>query len=99
MSIRLNCLLLLLASGLAQAVPFCLYPLPVSEGKPARMINLTVVQYVDLTDRELKISFGGGNLGSGHEVSIPLKNRREGEALLAAMADASRRCDQPPAQP
>ncbi|WP_028452691.1 hypothetical protein [Chitinilyticum aquatile] len=76
-----------------QAATFCLYPLPPAEGKPSRMLNLTVVQFVELADRELKISFGGGNLGSGHEVLIPLKNRAEGQRMLDEMAAQSRQCD------
>lgn len=84
---------LLFAMAPLQAATFCLYPLPAMEGKPSRMVNLTVVQFVELTDRELKISFGGGNLGSGHEVLIPLKSRAEGQRFLEEMAAQSRQCD------
>lgn len=87
-------LLLLCCAGPAVAAPFCPWKVP-GDAKPERHINLTVVQYVELTDNELHIAYGGGNLGSGHDIRLSLKNRDEGQKLLQDMRDTARRCDQP----
>jgi hypothetical protein len=83
----------LLLSNTVLASPFCLWPVPGSETK--RFINLTVVQTIDITNEELRIAFGGGNLGSGHEIKLAIKNRAEGLKTLQEMSDTAHRCDQP----
>lgn len=94
----------LLAIGLALASPmtraadagstaFCLFPLPTDGGTP-RFINLGIVQYVDVRTDEVRIYFGGGNLGSGHEARLPAKGRDEAEAILARLRNAAARCAQ-----
>jgi hypothetical protein len=90
-----RCLVLitLFFSQAALAAPFCPWPVPNSETK--RFINLTVVQIVDINDEELRIAFGGGNLGNGHEIKLAIKTRAEGLKILQEMSEAARRCDQP----
>ncbi|WP_293932812.1 hypothetical protein [Iodobacter sp.] len=86
-------LITLLLNQAALAAPFCPWPVPGSDGK--RFINLTVVQTIDISDEEIKVAFGGGNLGSGHEIKTAIKNRAEGQKILQEMSDAARRCDLP----
>ena len=74
------------------AATFCPWKAP-AEVKPERFINLTVVQYVDLSDEEIRISFGGGNLGGGYEVKVATKNREDGMKILKSMQEASKQCD------
>ncbi|STR46023.1 hypothetical protein [Iodobacter fluviatilis] len=89
---RLLMITALLSNGVF-AAPFCPWPVPGSETK--RFINLTVVQTIEITDEELRIAFGGGNLGSGHEIKLSIKNRADGLKTLQEMSDTARRCDQP----
>ncbi|GAB7129422.1 hypothetical protein JCM19000A_39300 [Silvimonas sp. JCM 19000] len=80
----------------ALAAPFCLWKVPASKDVAARYeryLNLTVVQYVDLTDSDVHIVFGGGNLGSGHDLHITIKNRADGLRILQDLADTARACD------
>lgn len=70
---------------------FCLFPLP-SDSGVQRWINLGIVQYVDVRPDEVRIYFGGGNLGSGHEARIPAKGREEADALLARLRHAGAVC-------
>lgn len=74
---------------------FCLFALPADNGTQ-RFINLGIVQYVDVRADEVRLAFGGGNLGSGHEARIPIANRDEAAAVLARLRDAAARCVQPP---
>ncbi|KAF0812725.1 hypothetical protein IGB42_02565 [Andreprevotia sp. IGB-42] len=85
--------LLFCCTGTVLAAPFCLWK-PPGDAKPERYLNLTVVQYVDYVDNELRVSYGGGNLGSGHEVKIAVKGREEALKILQDMRDSARRCDQ-----
>lgn len=70
---------------------FCLFELP-REGDAQRLINLGIVQYLDVTDDSLRIYFGGGNLGSGHESRITVKNRAEAREWIARMHARAREC-------
>jgi hypothetical protein len=85
-------LIAFLLSGGAFATPFCAWKIP-QDTKPERWINLTVVQFIDVGDEEVRISFGGGNLGSGHDIRIPTKNREESVKLLKSMQDFAKQCD------
>jgi hypothetical protein len=85
-----------LASTTAQAAPFCLWHAPWGkdmQGKPDRWLNLTVVQYIDVTDTDVHIVFGGGNLGSGHDLHIQVKNRDEAQKILKDLNDTAKACD------
>ncbi|AZN37616.1 hypothetical protein [Iodobacter ciconiae] len=82
----------LLLSHSCFAAPFCPWPVPGNETK--RFINLTVVQTIDIGNEELRIAFGGGNLGSGHEIKLAIKSHAEGLKTLQEMTETARRCDQ-----
>jgi hypothetical protein len=72
---------------------FCPFALPPENGTQ-RSINLGIVQYIDVRADEVKIAFGGGNLGSGHEARIPVKSRDEADAVLARLRQTAARCAQ-----
>lgn len=78
----------------AGSTAFCLFPLP-ADGGTQRFINLGIVQYVDVRADEVRIYFGGGNLGSGHEARVPAKSRDEADAILARLRSTASRCTQP----
>lgn len=71
---------------------FCLYEVPGNSETGARWINLTVMQYVELTDTKLHLDYGGGNYGSGHETDIPVKSKEEGLALLKEIQKTAHKC-------
>ena len=73
---------------------FCPFALPAENGTQ-RSINLGIVQYIDVRADEVKIAFGGGNLGAGHEARIPVKSRDEADAVLARLRETATRCAQP----
>lgn len=75
----------------AGSTAFCLFPLP-ADGGTQRFINLGIVQYVDVRADEVRLYFGGGNLGSGHEARLPARGRDEAEAILARLRSAAARC-------
>jgi hypothetical protein len=82
-----------LTSGEAAASSaFCLFEVPSVSGGARRLINLGIVQYVELADGELRIAYGGGNLGSGYETKIALKSKEQGLDLLARMRKTARAC-------
>lgn len=72
---------------------FCLYELPADSGGRKRWINLAIVQYVETTHDELKIVFGGGNLGSGYEARVPIANPDDASLQLQKMMDRAALCN------
>jgi hypothetical protein len=91
--------LALAASGLASAQPvipgstaFCLYEVPVDETGKRRWINLGIVQYVEASRSEVKISYGGGSFGAGHDVRIPVNSMEEAAAILEKMRRVAAAC-------
>lgn len=73
---------------------FCLFALPAENGSQ-RAINLGIVQYVDIRADEVRIYYGGGNLGSGYEARIPVKSRDEADAVLARLRRTAANCAKP----
>ncbi len=73
---------------------FCLFALPAENGSQ-RAINLGIVQYVDVRTDEVRIYYGGGNLGSGYEARIPVKSRDEADAVLARLRRTAANCAKP----
>ena len=71
---------------------FCLYEIPVDETGKRRWINLGIVQYVESTRTELKISYGGGGFGSGHDVKIPIASAEDAAAILEKMRRVAAAC-------
>jgi hypothetical protein len=88
-------LAILLSSWAAHSLasPFCPWKIPSAEPKADRFINFTVVQSIEQSDEAILISYGGGNLGSGHELKIPTKSRDEGSKLMKSMLDTAKQCD------
>lgn len=81
---------------------FCLFELP-SDGEKRIWVNLDIVQYIELRPTELRVYFGGGNLGSGHELRMPIVSKEEGLAFIKRMQATATSCgtaaspvDQPP---
>jgi hypothetical protein len=74
---------------------FCLYGLP-ADGDSQRFINLGIVQYVDVHPDYVQLTYGGGNLGSGHEARIPVKSHDEALALLARLRQSAEECARRP---
>jgi hypothetical protein len=70
---------------------FCLFEVPNGSGT-RRLINLGIVQYVELGTDDVRVYYGGGNLGSGHEARIPIKSREQGQEVVARMQKAARSC-------
>ena len=71
---------------------FCLYEIPIDEAGKRRWINLGIVQYVEATRTELKISYGGGGLGSGHDVKIAVAGTEDAAVILEKMRRVAAAC-------
>jgi len=71
---------------------FCLFQLPPEQNSSPRWINLAIVQFVEAAPRELRITYGGGNFGSGHEARIPVAHADEALAHLERMRQAAAAC-------
>ncbi len=89
----------LAASGLACAQPvipgstaFCLYEVPVDETGKRRWINLGIVQYVEATRSEVRIYFGGGSFGAGHETKIVVNSMEEALSFIEKIRRVAAAC-------
>lgn len=89
----------LTGSGLVRAQPvipgstaFCLYEVPVDEAGKRRWINLGIVQYVEATRSEVRIYYGGGAFGAGHDVRIPVNTMEEAHAILEKIRRVAAAC-------
>ena len=71
---------------------FCLYRLPSDDSGKQRWINLGVVQFVEVGRDEVKVIYGGGNLGSGYEARIPVTSAEAAHAQLERMREAAAAC-------
>lgn len=71
---------------------FCLYEIPADETGKRRWINLGIVQYVEATRTELKIAYGGGGFGSGHEAKIPVASMEEALVILEKLRQVAAAC-------
>ena len=74
------------------SIAFCLYEIPLDETGKRRWINLGIVQYVEATRTELKISYGGGGFGSGHDVKIPVASMDDATVILEKIRRAAAAC-------
>jgi hypothetical protein len=70
---------------------FCLFALPADDGAQ-RWINLGIVQFVEIRADSVLITYGGGNLGSGHEAKIPVNSREEASAILNRLRQTAEDC-------
>lgn len=71
---------------------FCLYEVPADESSKRRWINLGIVQYVEATRTEVKISYGGGAFGSGYDAKIPVQNMEDALITLEKMRKVAAAC-------
>jgi hypothetical protein len=71
---------------------FCMHEIPTDETGKRRWINLGIVQYVETTRTELKISYGGGGFGSGYEARIPVASMEEALTVLEKMRKTAASC-------
>ena len=71
---------------------FCLYELPPDENGKRRWINLGMVQYLEFVRNELRIYYGGGSFGSGHEARLPIAGPAQLEETLEKIRQAAASC-------
>lgn len=71
---------------------FCLFETPVDEAGKRRWINLGIVQYVEATRTEVRIVYGAGSFGAGHEAKFAVGNAEEAAALLEKMRRVAAAC-------
>jgi len=76
----------------AGSTAYCLYEVPADEPGKRRWINLAIVQYVEATRTEVRIYFGGGSFGSGHEGKIPISSMEEAAAIMEKLRKAAAAC-------
>jgi len=69
---------------------FCLFEAVAGERR--QWVNLAHVQYVEQRADEIRLYYGGGNLGSGHELRIPAKTADEAAAVIQKMKREAARC-------
>lgn len=87
-------------ASLAEAPPpaaqgstaFCLFQVPTDDPSRQRWINLGIVQYVEVAPTELRVVFGGGNFGAGHELHLAYPSADEAAAELDRMRQAAADC-------
>lgn len=91
--------LALAASALVCAQPvipgstaFCLFEVPVDETGKRRWINLGIVQYVEATRSEVRVFYGAGSFGAGHEARFAVSSLEEAAAILEKMRRVATAC-------
>ena len=84
------------AAGAQPVIPgstaFCLYEVPLDESGKRRWINLGIVQYVETTQTEVKIFYGAGSFGSGHEARIAVAGMEAALQVLEKMRRVAAAC-------
>ncbi|HMV54903.1 MAG TPA: hypothetical protein PLX20_11805 [Rhodocyclaceae bacterium] len=70
---------------------FCLFEIPGKDGA-TRLVNIVIVQFVDVMRDRVRLTYGGGNFGSGYESDIPVKSREEGMDIVRRMQQTAREC-------
>ncbi len=71
---------------------FCLYEVPLDESGKRRWINLGIVQYVEASAREVKVVYGAGAFGAGHEARIPVSSMEEAQTVLEKLRRVAAAC-------
>lgn len=87
----------LVGSAYAQPVipgstAFCLYEVPLDESGKRRWINLGIVQYIEATAKDVKLVYGGGAFGAGHDSKIPVSSMEEAQAVLEKLRRVAAAC-------
>lgn len=78
-----------LAGGGSSA--FCLFEVSSKDGT-TRWVNLGIVQFVELNRERVRLTYGGGNFGSGYDNDLPVKSREEGIELIRRIQQTAREC-------
>lgn len=78
------------STGVA-STSFCLFEVA-PQADRRTFLNLSIVQYIELRADEIRIYYGGGNLGSGHEFRLPVRSNEEAQAYLQRMQAAAANC-------
>ena len=76
----------------AGSTAYCLYEVPADDPGKRRWINLAIVQYVEASRSEVKVYFGGGSFGSGHEARIPISSMEEAAVVMEKLRKAAATC-------
>lgn len=71
---------------------FCLFEVPVDETGKRRWINLGIVQYVEATRSEVRVFYGAGSFGAGHEAKFVVSSLEEAAAILEKMRRVAAAC-------
>ncbi len=71
---------------------FCLFELPAEDSGKRRWVNLGIVQYVEATAKEVKLVYGGGAFGAGHDARIPVANMEETHTVLEKLRRIAAAC-------
>lgn len=71
---------------------FCLYEVPLDDTGKRRWINLGIVQYVEATAKDVKLVYGGGAFGAGHDSKIPVSSMEEAQAVLEKLRRVAAAC-------
>ena len=71
---------------------FCLYEVSVDENGKRRWLNLGIVQYVEASAREVRLVYGGGAFGAGHEARIPVSGIEEAQTVLEKLRRVAAAC-------
>lgn len=74
------------------SIAFCLFEVQLDDTGKRRWINLGIVQYIDATQTDLRIFYGAGSLGSGHEARIPVANMEAALLVLEKMRRMAATC-------
>jgi hypothetical protein len=98
-SLLVSAVLLGGATSAARAQPvipgstaFCLYEVPLDENGKRRWINLGIVQYVEASAREVRVVYGAGAFGAGHEARIPVSSMEEAQIVLEKLRRVAAAC-------
>ncbi|OHC66512.1 MAG: hypothetical protein A2040_10620 [Rhodocyclales bacterium GWA2_65_19] len=76
----------------AGSTAFCLFEVPADDNGKRRWINLGIVQYVEATRTEVKISYGGGAFGSGYDAKIPVPSMEEALTVIEKIRKTAASC-------
>jgi hypothetical protein len=71
---------------------FCLYEVPLDDSGKRRWINLGIVQYVEATAKDVKLVYGGGAFGAGHDSKIPVASMDEALVVLEKLRRVAAAC-------
>lgn len=80
------------AAGGSSSASFCLFEASSPQSDKRIFLNLGIVQYVELRADEVRVYYGGGNLGSGHEFRMPVRSNEEALAYLQQMQATAASC-------